>query len=56
MAFLRFVKEAGASIDQHKAIRFGNGGLIGKLQEFVSIEVKAVSPDNHRIWNQLIGV
>ncbi|HWO98490.1 MAG TPA: hypothetical protein VNM45_19590 [Bacillus sp. (in: firmicutes)] len=35
MAFLEFVKDAGLKKDQHKFIRFGNGGLTRKLHEFM---------------------
>ncbi|WP_274854201.1 hypothetical protein [Bacillus methanolicus] len=35
LAFLDFVKDAGLKQDNHKFIRFGNGGLIRKLHEFI---------------------
>ncbi len=35
VAFLRFVKDTDLEVDPHKFIRFGNGGLIKKLNEFI---------------------
>lgn len=34
LAFLEFIKDSGIKQDNHKFIRFGNGGLVAKLQEF----------------------
>ena len=35
LAFLEFVSEENLKNDQHKYIKFGNGGLTKKLQEFI---------------------
>jgi riboflavin kinase len=35
LAFLEFVTEEDLKNDQHKYIKFGNGGLTKKLQEFI---------------------
>ncbi|WP_248893824.1 hypothetical protein [Bacillus methanolicus] len=35
LAFLEFVKNTGLKTDNQKFIRFGNGGLIRKLDEFI---------------------
>ncbi|MFJ7679039.1 hypothetical protein ACQKL6_05920 [Peribacillus sp. NPDC097197] len=35
LAFLDFVSEENAKDDRHKYIRFGNGGLTKKLNEFM---------------------
>jgi len=35
LAFLDFVKDSGEQDEQHKFIRFGNGGLTEKLRKFL---------------------
>ena len=44
LAFLEFSKDEGIKEDKHKFIRFGNGGLIRKLNEF--IEVYGIATQN----------
>jgi riboflavin kinase len=39
VAFLRFVKDTGIETNKHKCIRFGSGGLMKKLNEFLFANV-----------------
>jgi riboflavin kinase len=37
LAFLEFAKEKEPEQNEHKVIRFGNGGLVKKLYEFLDV-------------------
>jgi riboflavin kinase len=45
LAFLEFVSESNLKKNQHKYVRFGNGGLTNKLNEFL----KETETGNYRI-------
>ncbi|OAH58795.1 hypothetical protein AWH49_03735 [Domibacillus aminovorans] len=38
LAFLEYAKASGMKQEDHKFIRFGNGGLVVKLREFLQIQ------------------